>query len=73
MELDSPADQTLEWTEPQPASVPSPSYAPFFLAIGVTMLLWGIVTSPAMSAVGLALLMWALWMWLAAVAKDWKE
>ena len=31
---------------------PQPTYAPFMLAVGVTMLFWGLATSPVMSAAG---------------------
>jgi hypothetical protein len=51
---------------------PPPSYAPFFLALGVTMLFWGAVTSLVMSAGGFVLLVWALWMWIAQIARGWR-
>ena len=52
---------------------PEPSYAPFLLALGITMIFWGIATSPVMSAGGFVLFTWALWLWISAIARDWKR
>jgi hypothetical protein len=64
-EPDSPAEHK---TEP-----PKPTTAPFFLALGIMMLLWGIATSPVMSIGGLALLVVSLWNWIAAITKQWRH
>ena len=50
-----------------------PSYAPFLLALGITMIFWGIVTSPVMSFGGLVLFVWALWLWIGAIARGWRQ
>ncbi len=75
MELDlPPSDPPLESPdELQPRKSPRPTYAPFFLALGVTMLFWGLATSPVMSAGGLAILAWALWMWIRDIAQAWRN
>ena len=52
---------------------PKPTYAPFILAVGVTMLFWGLATSPVMSAAGFVALAWALWTWIAEIANDWRR
>lgn len=75
MQTDTLIDGALEVSEPQrpaPRPAPRPSYAPFFLALGITMAFWGIATSPIMSAAGLSILAWALWMWLRDIARDWR-
>lgn len=52
---------------------PKPTTAPFFLALGIMMLLWGIVTSPVMSIGGFALLLVSLWKWIAAITNQWRQ
>jgi hypothetical protein len=52
---------------------PEPTYAPFMLAIGVTMVFWGLATSPIMSAVGFVVLACALWTWISEIAGDWRS
>jgi len=67
--LIEPAEEKQQTKEP----TVRPSYAPFFLAVGITMMFWGIVTSVVMSIAGLALLVWALWMWISQIAKSWRN
>ena len=64
----------------EPLSIPpqipapvEPSYAPFLLALGITMIFWGIVTSPIMSIGGLVLLIWGLSLWISAIASGWRK
>jgi hypothetical protein len=66
---DQPLDQ-LPRSEPAP---PEPSYAPFLLALGITLIFWGVVTSPVMSMGGLVLFVAAMWLWLGAIAKGWRK
>jgi hypothetical protein len=72
MNQDPPSDQT-ERAEPLSQPVPEPTYAPFMLALGITMLFWGLVTSPVMSAGVFMIFAWALWMWIRDIAQDWKK
>jgi hypothetical protein len=72
MEPDIPGEQTLESADPQSRKAPEPTYAPFLLAVGITMLFWGVTTSPVMSAGGFAFFAWALWMWIAEIARAWR-
>ena len=53
------------WSRPKPEHVPHPTYWPAVLALGVTCLVWGLVTSYVISAVGLLLFAVALsgWIW----------
>jgi hypothetical protein len=60
-------------TTPQTPSPVEPSYAPFLLAVGITMIFWGIVTSPIMSIGGLVLLIWGLSLWISAIASVWRK
>ena len=66
----APTEMTDE--EASAKAVP-PTYAPFFLALGITMLFWGLVTSWVMSAAGLVLLIGALWTWIAAIVRGWRN
>ena len=56
-----------------PRKPPRPTYAPFMLALGITLIFWGIVTSPVMSLCGLGVFAWALWMWIRDLAHAWKD
>ena len=73
MNHDLPNDPAAERAESLSRPAPAPTYAPFMLALGVTMLFWGLVTSPVMSAGGFAIFVWALWMWIRDIAQDWKK
>jgi len=71
----TPSQDTSVASTPHPSASapPRPTAAPFFLALGITMFFWGIVTSPVMSIGGLILLVGALWSWIRAIAKQWRE
>jgi hypothetical protein len=58
---------------PQTPAPVEPSYAPFLLALGITMIFWGIVTSPIMSIGGFVLLVWGLSLWISAIASGWRK
>jgi len=60
-------------TPPQTPAPVEPSYAPFLLALGITMIFWGIVTSPIMSIGGFVLLVWGLSLWIGAIATAWRK
>lgn len=57
----------------RPQASAEPSYAPFLLAVGITMIFWGIATSPVMSIGGLVLLVWGLSLWISAIAQAWRQ
>jgi hypothetical protein len=83
MKLEIPDQRTEDWATPQaepapqptppPMLAPKPSYAPFLLALGITMLFWGVASSPVMSAGGVVLLVWSLWMWIRDIANGWRN
>ena len=73
MELDTPTNPAVEPAGTEHSKAPEPSYAPFLLALGVTMLFWGLATSPVMSAGGFVVFGWALWMWISEIAKGWRN
>ena len=51
----------------------APTYAPFLLALGITMMFWGIVTSPVMSIGGFVVFVWGLFLWTSAIAQGWRK
>jgi hypothetical protein len=67
--FETPAESQLA----EKRKTPQPTYAPFILAVGVTMLFWGLATSPVMSAAGFVALAWGLWTWIAEIANDWRS
>ncbi|HZO80984.1 MAG TPA: hypothetical protein VFB33_04760 [Candidatus Binataceae bacterium] len=52
------------WSEPLPLKTPAPTYAPAFLALGMTFALFGIVSSYVFSAAGIALIIWSIGKWI---------
>ena len=52
------------WAYPRPNELPRPTYWPAVLALGIIFLLWGLVTSWIVSAVGLGLLILAAAGWI---------
>ena len=67
-------DPTVERAEPHSDAVaPAPSYAPFLVALGITMVFWGLATSPVMSAGGFAVFAWGLWSWIRDIGQAWRN
>lgn len=61
---------TTGWTTPQPEKVPKPTYMPATLALGVTVLFWGLVTTYLLSLVGLALIITAMFFWIGDIRHE---
>jgi hypothetical protein len=59
---DQPRDEGKVRTEE--LHLPAPSVWPVVLALGVTLLLFGVPTSRAFTVVGALLVAWALWGWI---------
>jgi len=53
-----------EWSTPLPEKTPSPTYAPAFLALGITFLLFGVVSSYVFSAAGVLLIVVSISKWV---------
>ena len=58
------------WRHPDHIGLPQPTYWPAVLALGITFLAWGIVTSLVISAVGLVLFALALAGWIGELRHD---
>lgn len=52
------------WLPAEPKQLPKPTYWPFFLALGVVFMLWGIPTTWYISAIGGVLFVIALVKWI---------
>ncbi len=64
-----PKSPGAEWQSMSEVSLPQPTYAPGVLALGITFVLWGTITSAAISAVGALLMAVALWQWIGAMCR----
>lgn len=53
-----------DWERLPPTHLPRPTYWPVVLALGIMFLMWGVVTTVAISVVGLLLLAIALGGWI---------
>ena len=53
-----------DWHKPLPERLPQPSFAPAVMAAGLTCLLWGVVTSWIVSAIGLVATAVAVALWI---------
>jgi hypothetical protein len=72
-DMEEPGKDATEVAATSPRKPPRPTYAPFMLALGITMIFWGIATSPVMSLCGFGVFAWALWMWIRDLAQAWKD
>jgi hypothetical protein len=64
---------TQEWVEPLPEKVPDATFAPAFLALGITFLLFGIISSYVFSAAGLVLMVWSIGKWIGELVRGDKS
>jgi hypothetical protein len=60
----SRADEKAGWSTPLPEKNPPSTYAPVFLALGITFLLFGVVSSYVFSAAGLILMAASISKWV---------
>jgi len=58
------------WNVPKPATIPSPTYWPFVLSLGATLVGLGILTSKIISAVGAALFILAIIKWIGELSSE---
>lgn len=52
------------WTAPRPHTLPRPTYWPAVFALGSILLLWGFITTLAITGVGAVLFLGALAGWI---------
>ncbi len=61
------------WHEAMPRHIPEPTYWPVTLALGVTLLVWGIISSPLLWIPGIILFAVALGGWIGEMLHDHGE
>jgi len=54
----------------QPEELPKPTYWPFFLALGVVLIFWGILTSWIITGIGFILFTVAIFGWIIEIYKE---
>jgi hypothetical protein len=59
----SPVNQQ-EWHEAAPEELPEPTYWPFYLAMGIMFLAWGLLTMWEFSLLGIIIMIIALVGWI---------
>jgi hypothetical protein len=57
-------EETAGWSTPLPEKNPPSTYAPAFLALGITFLLFGVVSSYVFSAAGVVLMVVSISKWV---------
>jgi hypothetical protein len=58
------------WNKPKPDLIPRPTAWPAALALGVTLLAWGLITSPVVLGVGVALFAVSLAGWIGEIRHE---
>jgi len=58
------------WNTPKPANIPPPTYWPFVLSLGATLMGLGVLTSNIISATGLVLFILAIIKWIGELSSE---
>jgi hypothetical protein len=58
------------WNTPKPANIPSPTYWPFVLSLGATLIGLGVLTSNVISATGIVLFILAIIKWIGEISSE---
>ena len=59
-----------DWSTPRPDQIPPATYTPVGIAFGVVFLVWGLLTSPIVSAVGLVIFVASLAGWIGGILHE---
>lgn len=57
-------DEENQWLKASPEKLPEPTYWPFFLALGLVLLFWGIITSWVIIIIGAIVFIISLTGWI---------
>jgi hypothetical protein len=71
--LPPPGAEHVGWSVPKPDVMPRPTYWPVIMAAGITLILFGMVTQLAISAVGLTIVAVALAGWIREILHEGPE
>ena len=69
----APAGLRPGWSRPIPEKLPEPTAWPVALALAVTLILWGLVSSLIITGFGIALFAAALTGWIADIRHERKQ
>ena len=58
------------WNLPKPENIPSPTYWPFVLSLGATLMGLGVLTSNIISVTGIVLFILAIIKWIGALSSE---
>jgi hypothetical protein len=58
------------WDIPKPANIPSPTYWPFVLSLGATLMGLGVLTSNVISVTGIVLFILATIKWIGELSSE---
>ena len=61
------------WKPTRPQKLPRPTYWPFFLAMGVAFLAWGLLANWIISVVGVVVMIISLAGWIAELRHERRE
>jgi hypothetical protein len=61
------------WSWAEPRHIPTPTYWPAALALGVTMLAWGLISSPILAGIGLTVFAIALAGWIGEMRNEHRQ
>ncbi len=61
------------YARPRPESIPRSTAWPASMALGITFLAWGLVTSPVVLGVGIALLVLSLSGWIGEIRNEGRK
>jgi hypothetical protein len=67
------SEARIGWNKAKPDTIPRPTVWPAALALGITFLAWGIVTSPIVLGVGLVLLAVSLGGWIGEIRHERRQ
>ena len=59
-----PQPQPADWPQAKPGRLPKPTYWPFFLAVGLAFVFWGLLTTWVILGAGLLIFAVALGGWI---------
>ncbi len=64
------SEQRKGWNKPKPDVIPRSTAWPAAMALGVTLLAWGLITSPVVLGVGVALFAVSLAGWIGEIRHE---
>jgi hypothetical protein len=67
------SDPKAGWSKARPERIPRPTVWPPAMALGVTLLAWGLITSPVVLGLGIVLLVASLGGWIGEIRHDRRQ